>query len=102
MDYLAEVRKYDAEASEETVKKIVRHLGIALRNRDSALVSCSDPEELARVQAKWCAKKLGVTDEAAGMAAIEKACADMKADRSKERVTFYYLVARHLDKLGSL
>ena len=40
-DYLADVKKYDAGASADAVTKIVKHLGIALRNRDSSLVSCS-------------------------------------------------------------
>ena len=100
-DYLADVKKYDSGASEEIVNKIVKHLGIALRNRDSSLVACSDPTELARVQEKWCAKKLGVTDEATGNAAIEKTCEAMKGDNSKSRVTFYYLVAKELGKLAS-
>ena len=29
-------------------------------------------------------------------------CEEMKADRNKSRVTFYYLVAKHLGLLGSL
>src|SRR5262245_12038310 len=41
-DYLADVQKYDAKASAETVNKIVKHLGIALRNKDSSLVAASD------------------------------------------------------------
>ncbi len=100
-DYLADVRKYDAGASEDTVKKIVRHLGIALRNRDSSLVSATDKTELDRVRDKWCVKKLGV-DAAAGEAACAKVAKTMAADRTKERVTFYYLVAKELGKLGSL
>lgn len=92
-DYLADVQKYDSSADEAVVNKIVRHLGIALRNKDSALVSASDPKELERVREKWCEKKLGVggSDADAAIAATAKAMAD---DRSKSRVTFYYLVAR--------
>lgn len=60
-DYLAGVQKYDSGADEAVVNKIVKHLGIALRNKDSALVSASDQTELDRVKEKWCAKKLGVT-----------------------------------------
>jgi hypothetical protein len=101
-DYLPDVQKYDAGASEDIVKKIVRHLGIALRNRDSSLVSCSDPAELDRVREKWCFKKFGLSDAAACDAVIQKVCETMKADRSKSRVTFYYLVAKHLGKLGAL
>jgi hypothetical protein len=61
-DYLADVKKYDAAANADAVAKIVKHLGIALRNRDSSLVSCTDPKELDRVKANWVAKKLGITD----------------------------------------
>ncbi len=100
-DYLADVKTYDPNADEAVVNKIVKYLGIALRNRDSALVSSSDPEELARVKSGWCAKKLGV-DGADADAAIAATAKEMAADRSKSRVTFYYLVAKHLDKLETV
>ena len=100
-DYLDDVRKYDASADEAVVKKIVNHLGIALRNRDSSLVASSDPEELDRVKEKWCGKKLGIEGDAADKA-IAATVALMKADHSKSRVTFYYLVAKELGKLESL
>ena len=101
-DYLADVRHYDAGADEAIVTKIVKHLGIALRNRDSSLVSCSDPEELARVRTSWVGKKLVVTDAAKADAAIHAVCEKMKDHRSKGRVTFYYLTAKELGLLGSL
>lgn len=100
-DYLADVKKYDAGASEAAVDKIVKHLGIALRSRDASLVSCTDQSELDRVVESWCGKKLGVTGAAAS-GAVEKVCGTMKADNSKSRVTFYYLVAKELGKLGDL
>jgi hypothetical protein len=37
-DYAADVKKYDAGASDETIGKIVKHLGIALRSRDASMV----------------------------------------------------------------
>jgi hypothetical protein len=101
-DYLADVKKYDAGASAAVVDKIVKHLGIALRNRDSALVSCTDPKELDRVKANWISKKLGVTDAAKAESVVENVCKAMSADSSKSRVTFYYLAAKELGKLGSL
>ena len=100
-DYLADVKKYDAGADEAIVNKIVKHLGIALRSRDASLVSCTDPSELDRVVEKWCGKKLGVTGDAASNA-VQSVCATMKADNTKARVTFYYLVAKELGKLGDL
>jgi hypothetical protein len=101
-DYLADVKKYDASANADVVNKIVKHLGIALRNRDSSLVSCQDAKELGRVRDNWAGKKLGVSDGAKADSAIEKVCQTMSADNTKSRVTFYYLVAKHLDKLGAL
>jgi len=101
-DYLSDVKKYDPGADEAIGNKIVKHLGIALRSRDASLVSCTDPSELARVREKWFGKKLGVTDEAAADEVIAKVCEQMKADNSKARVTFYYLCAKHLGKLGDL
>ena len=101
-DYLADVKKYDATASAEVVGKIVKHLGIALRSKDASLVSCSDAEELGRVKKGWIAKKLGQADEAKADSILQKVCETMSADRTKARVTFYYLVAKHYGKLGDL
>jgi hypothetical protein len=101
-DYLAGVQRYDADANADIVQKIVRHLGIALQSKDASLVSCSDSSELDRVREKWCMKKLGETDAGAADAVIAKVCEAMKADRQKSRVTFYYLVAREMGKLGDL
>lgn len=100
--YLADVQKYDAKASEDIVVKIEKHLGIALRNRDSSMVACSDQAELDRVREKWCFKKLGMTDAGAADDVIGKVCQEMSSDNSKSRVTFYYLVAKHLGKLDAL
>lgn len=58
--YIEDIRKYSSNVDEEAVNKIVRHLGIALRNRDSALVSATDPKELERVRESWLKKKLGL------------------------------------------
>ena len=101
-DYLSDVKKYDAGADAAVVDKIVKHLGIALRSRDSSLVSCSDQSERDRVREKWCGKKLGVTNDAAADEVIAKVCQEMADDNSKSRVTFYYLVAKHLGRLGDL
>ncbi|SMC57502.1 DUF2853 family protein [Rhizobium sp. RU36D] len=100
-DYLPDVQKYDAAADAAVVGKIVKHLGIALRNRDSSMVSASDQSELDRVEEKWCGKKLGVTGPEA-KSAIAAAAKAMAADRTKSRVTFYYLVAKELGKLDTL
>ena len=97
-DYMDNVNKYAGGASEAVVQKICNYLGIALTNKDSSLVSCSDQTEIDRVVNGYCAKKLG---QSAGDAqtACEAVCATMKEDRMKSRVTFYYLLAKNAGKL---
>ena len=97
-DHLANVRKYDSDADEAVVDKIIKHCGIALRSRDSATVAVSDPKELDRVKTGFCTKKLQLSPEEADKA-VQAAATDMKAERGKDRVAFYYLVAKHAGKL---
>lgn len=100
-DYIEDVKRYDDGAQTDRVQKIVNYCGIALRSRDSSLVSCSDEAERNRVRDGYCFKKLGMDAETAS-AAIETVCQTMKQDRNKKRVTFYYLLAKNSDKLSSL
>ncbi len=101
--YIEGIKKYTASVNEGAVAGIVRHCGIALRNRDSSLVAGSDPEELKRVRESWLKKKLGLTESDAELdKAIHAVIEKMKADRMKERVTVYYLLAEHYNKLDSL
>ncbi len=102
-EHAADVKKYASDVDEDAVAGIVKHLGIALRNRDSSLVSASDPDELARVRESWLKKKLALTHSDADLDAAISSVADaMKGDNSKSRVTFYYLLAKHYGKLGEL
>lgn len=104
-DYLPDVKRYDENVDEAAVKGIVKHLGIALQNKnaDSALVSGSDKSELERVRDSWCKKKLGRTETDAELdAAIMEIVTTMKADNRKQRVTFYYLLAKKFGVLESL
>lgn len=99
--YLEDVKKYAPACDEVAVEGIVKYLGIALRNRDSSLVSASDPSELARVREKFLQKKLELTDAEDVLDAAVKEIVDrMKADRTKERVTVYYLLAEKYGKLA--
>ncbi len=102
--YEENIRKYAKSYNKAAAEKIVGHLGIALRNRDSSLVACSDSGELDRVREKWCRGKLGLAHGKDELdAAIAAICETMKADGSaKSRVTFYYLLAERFDKLGAL
>ena len=100
-DYAADIKKYTANVDEGAVKSIVAYCGIALRNADSSLVSATDPKELATVRDGFAAKKLGL-DAAAADAGIKTVVEKMKSDRTKHRVTFYYLLAEATGTLGKL
>jgi hypothetical protein len=102
VDWAADVKKYAPKADDGVIAGIVRYCGIALRNRDSALVSFSDPAELARVRNNFLKKKLGLTQDDAKLdAAIAKVGDKMKGDKTKNRVTVYYLLADSFKKLDT-
>ncbi len=103
LKYWENVKKYDADADEETVKKIVNHCGIALNSKDASLVACSDAEERNTVRESWLKKKLGLEGEDADLdAKVMAVCETMQDDKNKCRVTFYYLLAKAEDKLADL
>jgi hypothetical protein len=99
-DWAADVKKYAPAADDAAIKGIVRHCGIALQKRDSALVSFSDKTELDRVREGFLKKKLALTDSDADLdAAIADVGQTLKDDRTKNRVTVYYLLADTYGKL---
>ncbi len=100
-DHSADISKYTTNVDANAVKAIAAYCGIALQKRDSALVSGSDPKELATVRDGFAAKKLGLAPEAAD-AAIKTVLEKMKAEHNKSRVTFYYLLAETSGALGKL
>ncbi len=100
-DWAADVKKYAKNADDAIIAGIVRYCGIALRKVDSSLVAFSDPKELDRVRSNFLKKKLGRTDADSVLdAAIAKVGEVMKADRTKNRVTVYYLLADHFGQLA--
>lgn len=100
-DWLADVRKYAADADEGVVGAIVRYCGIALQSRDSSLVAMSDKKERELVRENYLKKKLGLTNADAELdEAVVAVGQVMKADRTKNRVTVYYLLAEHFGSLG--
>ncbi len=102
-DHSTDVKRYAAKASDKHIDGIIKHLGIALKSKDAALVSCSSKDELARVRESWVKKKLGISgDDSELDAVIKEICEKMKGDKQKQRVTFYYLLAEHYGKLDAL
>jgi len=100
-NYVADVKKYVPHVDEAAVAGIVKHLGIALRGKDSSLVAASDPEELKRVRDGFMKKKLALTESDAHLdAAIKEVMVKMKAEHNKGRVTVCYLIAEKFNKLS--
>jgi len=103
VDYTTDIKKYTSSVEQKAVDGIVRFLGIALRSRDSSHVSCSSKDELARVRESFLKRKLKMTEDDATLDKhIAAVCEQMKADTSKHRVTFYYLLAEKTGKIGDL
>ena len=101
VDWLADVRIYDAGADEGVVNKIVNYCGIALQSRDGQLVAMADPKECETVRENFLKKKLGLTQSDATLdEAIQSVRETMKADRTKNRVTVYYLLSKHFGMLN--
>ena len=101
-DWAADVKIYATNADEKVIAGIVRYCGIALQRRDSSLVSFTDKEEVARVRTNFLKKKLGLTNSDAELdQAISAVAAKMKSDRTRKRVTVYYLLAEHFGKLST-
>jgi hypothetical protein len=102
-DYSSDIKKYTANVDAKAVNAIVKHLGIALKSKDASVVSCSSKDELARVRDSWLKKRLGLGASDADLdRSIAAVCDTMKADTSKHRVTFYYLLAEKTGKLADL
>ena len=102
-DYVADVKRYAANADEKAIAGIVKHLGIALKSTDASLVSCSSKDELARVRESWLKKKLALTASDADLdKSIKAVCDTMKGDKNKQRVTFDYLLAEKHGKVSAL
>src|SRR5262245_20636606 len=99
-DWAADVKKYSPDADDAAISGIVRHCRIALQKRDSSLVSFTDRSEVDRVRDGFMKKKLVLTDSDADLdAALAEVGQTLKGDRTKNRVTVYYLLAEKYGKL---
>lgn len=76
----------------------VNSLKSMVNNQDALMVSGTDPSELETVRRNFVIKKMGVTDKAKAMAAIEKVTKKMSAIRMKSRPAYYYLLRQELLK----
>lgn len=102
-DYAADVQKYTENVDAAALAGIVKHLGIALRSKDSSLVAASDPEEMKRLRDGFLKKKLGLkeTPDKELDALLKDVAKRMARVREKSRVTFCYLLAEKCGKLDT-
>ncbi len=100
-DYSADVKKYTSKVDEAAVDAIVKYCGIALKGADSRFVSMTDAAEVKRVVDGFAAKKLGL-DAKTAETHLKAVGEKMKADKTKHRVTVYYLLAEATKTMGKL
>ena len=101
MDYKTDIAKYTASINDKAVDAIVKFCGIALQSRDASLVACTDEAEVDRIRKGFATKILGL-NETESDKIIKQVCEQMKADKTKHRVTFYYLMAEASGKVGAI
>lgn len=96
------VLAYAPHADTAVIDKMAATYRLVLSNRDSALVSASDPDELATVRENFLKKKLGLTqsDEELDQA-IADVMASMKDGKPNPRLAVYYLLAEKFNKLDT-
>jgi hypothetical protein len=99
-DWAADVKKYAPGADDAVIATLLKNYRLVMNDRDSAYVALSDATERATVKTNFLTKKLGLTDGDDVLdAAVDEVAQTMKADRTKSRITVYYLLA---DKFGKL
>lgn len=100
-DLKAQIAKYAKNPDEQAVEGIISTYRLAVTNADAALVSFSDPEELATVRESFLKKKLGLTQSDEELdAAIAEVGEQMRDGTGNPRVAVYYLLAEKFGKLG--
>ena len=93
--YETALGKSDANMDKDLLRKVAKGLGPSIYNNDSNKVACSDKAELQRVVDNFCKKKLGMTDDAKAMDAVQAVCKKY-TERAKHRAVFYYMVTKEL------
>ena len=99
-DHLADIRKYAKKPVDEAaLAGLEKTYSLVLSHADSRYVACGDAVERDTVRENFLKKKLGLTSGDLDDA-IKAICQIMRGDHNKSRLTFYYLLAEHFDKLG--
>lgn len=101
-EYVADIKKYTAKVDEAAVAGMAKTYALVMSKADSRYVAASDADEVQRVVDGFLKKKLGrKEDNAALVAAMKSVGEKMKGDRTKSRITVYYLLAEHFGQLSA-
>ncbi|MCZ9309579.1 DUF2853 family protein [Corynebacterium uberis] len=96
-----DLKKYAPNADQAVVDNLYNTYRLVLSKPDASLVSFTDPEELATVRESFLKKKLGLSlSEAELDAGIEAVGKKLAGENRKNRLTVYYLLAEHFNKLS--
>jgi len=106
LDDLLEKYTADLEGAGEKVdaaflRAVAKACGPAIYRKDASLVALSDKKEVERVKNSFLVGKLGLKDTPK----LDEGIAAVKAKyskRSKYRVVFYYLLAKHFRKRAAI
>ena len=99
-DWAADGMIYRPDADEAAIEGLLKTYRLVMGSQDSAYVAFSDAEELETVKTNFLKKKLSLTEsDEALAAALDEVKETMKADRTKSRITVYYLLAEKFGKL---
>ncbi len=97
--YKSEMDGLGIAYDEALFSAVTKGLGPVIYNDDSGRVSCSDPDELARVKNNFLIGKLGLADGPELDAALTEVCEQLgTSNRNKFRAMFYYLLVVKFDK----
>jgi hypothetical protein len=94
--YTAQLQELGVDVDTALLEKVTDGLGPANYNEDAAYVAASDEAEVKRVYTNYVADELAVSDEEAGMAAINEVLDMMSGINKKHRAVVYYLLAQKL------
>lgn len=101
--YKEEMKKLKISVDEELLHGVTKSLGPSIYSEDSNKVSCSDPEELARVKKNFMIKKLDLDDSPSLDDHIKAVCEEMgTSNRRKFRAIFYYLIVQKFKNKRSM
>ena len=102
--YSNDIKKFDnGKVDLEFLEIVVKNLGPSIYKADAEKVSCSSKEEMERVRKNFIEKKLGVMDADLANKVIQETCEKVgKSNRNKYRATFYYFIAKALNKTSAL